>query len=113
VWKHKHKVYDGFTKKYNITHLVYYETTTDVFGAIAREKQIKNWRRSKKVALIRTMNPTWRDLSADFDEETLDSSRAGSKTCSDKTPAAANQRFAERWARNDKSNCGMSPHSGS
>lgn len=67
VWKHKHKVYDGFPKKYNITQLVYYETTTDVLGAIAREKQIKDWRRSKRVALIRAMNPAWRDLSDDFD----------------------------------------------
>jgi putative endonuclease len=58
VQKHKEKVYDGFTKKYNITQLVYYETTTDVRAAIEREKQMKDWRRSKRVALIRAMNPT-------------------------------------------------------
>jgi putative endonuclease len=67
VWKHKSKVYEGFTKKYNITQLVWYESTTDVLAAIKLEKQIKNWPRSRKVALIRLMNPTWRDLSDDFD----------------------------------------------
>jgi len=67
VWKHKHRVYKGFTKKYNIRQLVYYEVTTDVRAAIEREKQIKRWRRSKRVDLIRRMNPTWRDLSDDFD----------------------------------------------
>jgi putative endonuclease len=67
VLKHKNKMHDGFTKKYNITQLVYYESTTDVRAAIEREKQIKDWRRIKRVALIRKMNPTWRDLSDDFD----------------------------------------------
>jgi putative endonuclease len=67
VWKHKNKVYKGFTKKYNITQLVWYESTADVLGAIQREKQIKNWPRSRKVALIRRVNPMWRDLSDDFD----------------------------------------------
>jgi putative endonuclease len=67
VRKHKVKVYDGFTKKYNITQLVWYEAANDVRAAIEREKQIKDWRRSKRVELIRKMNPTWRDLSDDFD----------------------------------------------
>jgi putative endonuclease len=67
VQKHKQKLYDGFTKKYNITQLVYYEITPDVRVAIEREKQIKDWRRGKRVELIRRMNPTWRDLSDDFD----------------------------------------------
>ncbi len=67
VWKHKNRVYDGFTKKYNIRQLVYYETTTDGLAAIEREKEIKKWRRSKRVALIKRLNPTWRDLSDDFD----------------------------------------------
>jgi putative endonuclease len=67
VWKHKNKFYGGFTKKYNVTQLVWYESTTDVLAAIHREKQIKNWPRSRKIALIRRMNPTWRDLSQDFD----------------------------------------------
>lgn len=56
------KEVDGFTKRYHISQLVYYESTSDVQAAIAREKQIKAWGRAKKIALIETMNPTWRDL---------------------------------------------------
>jgi len=52
-----------FTKKYRITRLVYYEAYNDVRNAIAREKQIKEWRRSKKVVLIESQNPDWRDVS--------------------------------------------------
>ena len=63
VYEHKQKLLDGFTKKYNINMLAYYEETDDVEGAISREKQIKAWRRSKKVALIESMNQQWRDLS--------------------------------------------------
>jgi putative endonuclease len=63
VYEHKHKLVDGFTKKYNIDMLVYYEETDDVEAALWREKQIKAWRRSKRVALIESMNPQWRDLS--------------------------------------------------
>jgi hypothetical protein len=66
---------DGFTKKYNIGRLVYYEWTGSALGAIEREKQIKAWRRAKKIALLTKMNPTWRDLSKDFDGEAQDSSR--------------------------------------
>jgi len=60
---YEHKLVDGFTKKYNVGILVYYEATDDVRAAIAREKQIKAWRRSKRIALIESMNPQWRDLS--------------------------------------------------
>ena len=66
LFEHKSKVVEGFTKKYNIDRLVYFEQTTDVLSAIAREKQIKSWRRSKKIALIETMNPTWEDLSTEW-----------------------------------------------
>jgi len=66
VWQHKEKLVEGFTKKYNITMLVYYEVTNDVHAALAREKQIKGWRRSKKIALIESVNPQWKDLSADW-----------------------------------------------
>lgn len=69
VYQHKHKLIDGFTKKYNVTRLVYYEETTDVNAAIAREKQIKSWRRSKKLDLIKALNPTWRDLAEDWFDE--------------------------------------------
>jgi putative endonuclease len=57
VYEHKHKLVDGFTKKYNVGMLVYYEVTDDIRAAIAREKQIKAWRRSKRIALIESMNP--------------------------------------------------------
>ena len=66
VYEHKHKLVDGFTKKYNLTWLAYYEETSDVTAAIEREKQIKSWRRSKKVALIESMNPQWKDLSMEW-----------------------------------------------
>jgi putative endonuclease len=63
VYQHKHKLIEGFTSKYNITHLVYYEATPDIRSAIAREKQIKGWLRARKVSLIESANPEWRDLS--------------------------------------------------
>ena len=63
VYQHKHKLIEGFTAKYNITRLVYYEETGDVKSAIAREKQIKGWVRKKKIALIESQNPKWHDLS--------------------------------------------------
>jgi len=71
VYEHKQKLIEGFTKKYNITILVYYEATTDIRSAIAREKQIKGWRRSKKIALIESANPQWRDLSEDWSETSV------------------------------------------
>ena len=64
VYEHKHKVYRGFTQKYGLNELVYHETFSDIRDAIAREKEIKGWRRSKKVALIESENPGWLDLSA-------------------------------------------------
>jgi len=63
VYEHKQKIVKGFTKKYNLTVLVYYEITSDVRSAISREKQIKGWLRGKKVALIQSMNPHWKDLN--------------------------------------------------
>ena len=64
VNEHKHGRIPGFTAKYRVTRLVYYEATPNVSAAIEREKQIKSWRREKKVALIETPNPGWDDLSA-------------------------------------------------
>ena len=66
VWQHKQKAGNSFTARYNVTRLLYYEMTTDVRAAIAREKQIKGYRRAKKVALIESMNPNWDDLSEDW-----------------------------------------------
>jgi len=63
---HKMKLIDGFSKKYNVSRLVYYELFGDIRDAIAREKQIKGWTRARKVALIKSANPKWRDLSDDF-----------------------------------------------
>ena len=63
VYEHQHELTDGFAKKYNVTMLVHYEVTTDVQSAIAREKQLKGWRRSKKIDLIEATNPEWVDLS--------------------------------------------------
>jgi len=66
VYEHKNKLIEGFTKKYNITKLAYYEMTNDVQSAIEREKQIKGWLRRKKIDLIEAMNPKWTDLSEEW-----------------------------------------------
>ena len=66
VYEHKQKFVPGFTAKYNITRLVYFEETGDIQEAIAREKQIKGWLRTKKIALIESVNPAWEDLSASW-----------------------------------------------
>ena len=66
VYEHKQKLIPGFTASYNITSLVYFEETSDVKSAIAREKQIKGWTRAKKIALIELTNPQWQDLSVDW-----------------------------------------------
>jgi putative endonuclease len=62
VYEHREKIIPGFTKRYDIDRLVYFEATTDVRSAIVREKQIKGWRREKKLDLIESMNPGWEDL---------------------------------------------------
>ena len=69
VFQHKHHVFEGFSDKYNCTRLVYWESWDDVHKAIGREKQIKRWRRGKKVALIRAFNPQWKDLSDGWYDE--------------------------------------------
>ena len=66
VWEHKTGVHEGFTKRYKINRLVYYEIYKYVNNAIAREKQIKRWSKIKKIRLIVDMNPTWRDLAEDW-----------------------------------------------
>jgi len=63
VHQHKRKLVEGFTRKYNIDKLLYYETFSDVHSAIAREKIFKGWLRQKKIELINTINPDWIDLS--------------------------------------------------
>ena len=68
VYEHKNKLIAGFTSKYNINKLVYYEYTTDVYAAIEREKQWKKWSRQKKIKLIERLNPLWLDLSLEETE---------------------------------------------
>jgi len=66
VYEHKEKLIDGFTKKYNINKLVYFESTNDVYSAIRREKQIKAGSRKKKINLINIINKEWTDLFNDI-----------------------------------------------
>ena len=68
LFEHKNKLLDGFTKKYNLDKLVYFETYNDINEAILREKELKKWRREKKNNLIESLNPGWRDLSLEFRE---------------------------------------------
>ncbi len=62
VWEHKNDFVVGFTKKYSVHKLVYYEPHGDIIAAITREKQIKNWKRQWKIALVMRQNPNWKDL---------------------------------------------------
>ena len=71
MYEHRHKLVPGFTKKYNVSKLVYWQGTESLESARAREKQIKGWRRSKKVELIETANPNWVDLADSWDERAL------------------------------------------
>jgi putative endonuclease len=71
VYQHKNKEIDGFTKKYEVDRLVYYEIYDDIFMAITREKQLKKWRRRWKLELIESVNPEWRDLSADLGPDAM------------------------------------------
>ena len=64
VWEHQRAEIKGFTQQYKVNRLVYYESFDDPLDAIAREKEIKGWRRSKKNALVETLNPKWSDLSS-------------------------------------------------
>ena len=69
VWEHKHALVPGFTSRYRIDRLVYYETYSHPRNAIAREKEIKGWLRAKKVALIEAQNRKWLDLSKGWYDE--------------------------------------------
>ena len=66
VWQHKHDVIQGFTRKYNVKTLVYYEVHENAESALTREKKIKRWRRAWKLGLIEKSNPEWRDLYEDI-----------------------------------------------
>jgi len=66
AYKHRNGLIPGFTKKYNCTKLVYFETSDSITSAIEREKQVKNYSRGKKIALVNAFNPTWRDLYSEL-----------------------------------------------
>jgi putative endonuclease len=66
VYEHKHRMGSRFTSKYSIDRLVYFEVFPGIRDAIARQKQIKGWLRTRKIALIESVNPKWEDLSADW-----------------------------------------------
>jgi putative endonuclease len=72
VYEHKNKLIKGFTSRYNIQYLVYYESTSNVYSALEREKQIKGWLRKKKIAVIDSVNPEWKDLSEEWYESPQD-----------------------------------------
>lgn len=70
VWQHQHEVFDsGFTKRYRAHRLVYFEQYSHIVTAITREKRLKRWTRAKKIALISTSNPKWKDLSLAWGKE--------------------------------------------
>ena len=68
VWQHKQKLIPGFTKQHDIDRLLYFEIYYHPMRAIAREKRVKGWTRAKKIALIESVNPSWKDLAADWYE---------------------------------------------
>jgi putative endonuclease len=68
LFEHKNKLIEGFTKKYKLTKLVYYETCSSIEDAIRREKQLKNWHRQWKINLIESVNKEWKDLSLEFEK---------------------------------------------
>ena len=79
IFEHKHHCAEGFTDDYNAVRLVYWESYDDVYKAIAREKQLKNWRREKKLWLIARLNAGWKDLAADWgDKIATQSTKTGS-----------------------------------
>ena len=67
IYEHKNKMLKGFTQKYNVNKLVYYEETNDVIAALSREKEIKKWRREKKNQLVNQINPAWKDLAMEWE----------------------------------------------
>ncbi len=66
IWEHRNDAVEGFTKKYNMHHLVYYELHDDMVTAIAKEKQLKKWNRTWKIRLIEELNPQWLDFYEDI-----------------------------------------------
>ena len=71
IYEHKNKVNPGFTARYNVERLVYFEEVVDELAAVKREKQIKGWLREKKIKLIESINPGWTDLSQSWMDKVL------------------------------------------
>ena len=67
IYEHKNKLIDGFTKKYNLDRLVYFEVFNNIEDALRREKQLKNWHRQWKMNLVESVNQEWKDLSLEFE----------------------------------------------
>ncbi|HEX8816688.1 MAG TPA: GIY-YIG nuclease family protein [Terriglobales bacterium] len=95
VFEHKNKILPGFTSRYNVTRLVYYESFAYPDDAIDREKEIKAWRRSKKIRLIESMNPHWYDLAAHWGEQYKPEHFATAR----QIPIRSHRRFAPRSLR--------------
>ena len=95
VWEHKKDTNPGFTSKYRVHRLVYFESFKYVGNAIAREKHLKGWPRAKKVALIRAANPTWEDLSEGWYD--------GNNVTCFKADANTTEKQVLRCAQDDKS----------
>ncbi len=89
VVQHRGKFRKGFTARYNINRLVYYEVCVDVLAAISREKQIKAWGRIKEIALIESMNRDWKDLSDGWPGSAAAKAGRGKRTGRDSSAAAA------------------------
>jgi putative endonuclease len=111
--QHKKREIEGFTKKYHINRLVYYETFKYVNNAIAREKQIKAWTRAKRLDLIKTINPTWQDLAEGWGEPInlqIPRSQNQSPTGDLRPVRVARDDNFEKIAANESSNsCGSEP----
>ena len=100
ILQHKTGEIEGFTKRYHVNRLVHYEKFKYVRDAIARETELKKWRREKKVALIEEFNPTWEDFAADWGKPIKQIPRFARN---DNRGHSANEKQIPRFARNDKS----------
>ena len=96
AWQHRNKLIPGFTNRYNLTRLVYYEGFAYPDAAIVREKEIKGWRREKKLKLIESMNPRWLDLAEDWQNVY----KPGPKADSGEIPRPAGENAGLRDAAN-------------
>lgn len=89
VWQHKNKLFAGFSQRYNLHSLVHFEAFGDIRDAITREKQLKGWLRARKVALIKSANPTWKDLAADWFKTPKLETTVNASTARNTSPARA------------------------